>query len=446
MTVRDRNAVASAAPLMPASSTTVAVTGVVLRPDGTPAAGASVFAIRSIRADRGGQTLSTEIVARTTAALDGAFQTSMPSQSERALGNSGIENGALQIVATAAGYGLAWQPVLAAAPDKPFKLQLVADSTPIEGRILNLEGQAVAGARLRVIEILEPNPAALDNWFASVRAAAPSAPAHMTKATSFMPATGGITPFPGGKVIHPPSLPDLSAVTTDGQGRFHISGLGANRKVTLALDGPAIATSWIAVLTRDIPRVPLTFADPRYRVPYYFGSKFDFPAEPTQIVEGIVRDADSRQPLAGVEVFVRRLGGSTLMADSFVSVKTDAAGRYRLVGLPKPPAGEANVLLVVPEKSQPYFRSEIDVPSASGLEPVTCEIDLKAAVWLSGRVTDKTSGQGIPSVVSYYPFLDIPTPRHTPTSTRASNPSGRMISLLRMRTVCFASRHFPATV
>ena len=153
---------------------------------------------------------------------------------------------------------------------------------------------------------------------------------------------------------------------------------------------------------------PPTFADPRYRVPYYFGSKFDFPAEPTQIVEGIVRDADSRQPLAGVEVFVRRLGGSTLMADGFVSVKTDAAGRYRVVGLPKPPAGESHVLLVVPEKSQPYFRTEIDVPSASGLEPVNCDIDLKPAVWLSGRVTDKTSGQGIPSVVSYYPFLNNP--------------------------------------
>src|SRR5207253_1759173 len=74
--------------------------------------------------------------------------------------------------------------------------------------------------------------------------------------------------------------------------------------------------------------------------------------------------------------------------------------------LPKPPAGEADILLVVPQKSQPYFRTEIDVPRVGGLESVTCDIALKASIWLSGRVTDKHSGSGVPSVVSYYPFLD----------------------------------------
>src|SRR5439155_23465972 len=109
---------------------------------------------------------------------------------------------------------------------------------------------------------------------------------------------------------------------------------GNDRTVVLLVEGPGPATAWIAAVTRDMQPIPMTFADPRFASSHYFGSKFDFPAEPSQTSEGIVRDTDSRQPLAGAQVLIRRFGGSTLMLDGFASATTDAAGRYRLLGLP----------------------------------------------------------------------------------------------------------------
>jgi len=124
------------------------------------------------------------------------------------------------------------------------------------------------------------------------------------------------------------------------RGTVRCAGIAA----LLAIEGADIATSWIAAVTRAMGPVPMIFADPRFRPPAYHGAKFDFAAEPRQIVAGTVRDANSRQPLAGVSVIVRMLGGSTLMVDGFAAAKTDAEGHYRLVGLPKPPAGDPDTL------------------------------------------------------------------------------------------------------
>src|SRR5205814_300645 len=162
---------------------------------------------------------------------------------------------------------------------------------------------------------IEPDARALETWIAATKARISAPPTRMTKASSFMQAAPGAVSFPGGKFIHPQGLPGLPEATTDSSGRFRLTGLGNDRKVVLVVEGPGLATAWIAAVTRDMQPIPMTFADPRFASSHYFGSKFDFPAEPSQTIEGVVRDADSRQPLAGAQVLIRRFGGSTVMLD-----------------------------------------------------------------------------------------------------------------------------------
>ncbi len=66
---------------------------------------------------------------------------------------------------------------------------------------------------------------------------------------------------------------------------------------------------------------------------------------------------------------------------------------------------------IQPASGTPYFQTQVDVPRADGLAPVESDIELKAAVWLTGRVTDKQTGKPVPALVSYYPLLDNPHAR-----------------------------------
>ena len=62
---------------------------------------------------------------------------------------------AVQIVATAAGFGPAWVEIVAGRVPDDLTLRL-AEDLPIEGRILDLEGRPVAGARVGLLRLAIP--------------------------------------------------------------------------------------------------------------------------------------------------------------------------------------------------------------------------------------------------------------------------------------------------
>ena len=74
-----------------------------------------------------------------------------------------------------------------------------------------------------------------------------------------------------------------------------------------------------------------------------YGATFEHVAGPTRPIEGIVRDIDTRKPLAGIMVRGERSLGRP---DRYVQAITDAQGHYRLVGLPR--GREGNVRAVAP--------------------------------------------------------------------------------------------------
>ena len=58
-------------------------------------------------------------------------------------------------------------------------------------------------------------------------------------------------------------------------------------------------------------------------------------AGPTKPIVGVVRDKDTKKPLAGITIRSDKLPGSPFRGEDIVQTTTDAEGRYRLTGMPK---------------------------------------------------------------------------------------------------------------
>ena len=85
-----------------------------------------------------------------------------------------------------------------------------------------------------------------------------------------------------------------------------------------------------------------------------------------------------------------QLAGSTLVVEGQLTAEADAQGHYQLEALPK---GDRNILAVYPPLDQPYFMTHnVVVPGGPGFNPVTLDIPLKRARWITGRVTDQKTG------------------------------------------------------
>jgi hypothetical protein len=84
-----------------------------------------------------------------------------------------------------------------------------------------------------------------------------------------------------------------------------------------------------------------------------------------------------------------------------VVTKTDAQGRYRLVGLPK---GKGNEIAVESPPDGPYLGVVLTVPDPVGGEPVRLDVDLHRGVWVEGVVSDESTRRPVPGArVDYFP-------------------------------------------
>ena len=127
----------------------------------------------------------------------------------------------------------------------------------------------------------------------------------------------------------PPLIPP---VTTGADGRFLIAGIGRERVASLEIQGSTIETVPVVVRTR----LAATIWVPGYQGPTaddlmtVYGTTFEHVADPTRLIEGIVRDVDTKKPLAGIMVRVERPPGKREV--KYVQAITDAQGHYRLLG------------------------------------------------------------------------------------------------------------------
>ena len=114
---------------------------------------------------------------------------------------------------------------------------MVADA-PIRGRITDLEGKPIEGVSLKLDTFYVPKAGEdLGPWLESVK-------------------SGAVDQVSGHTLgYHMPACDDdhQPALITDQDGRFTLSGIGAERRVTLELRGKTIAYQKIDVLTRAMP-------------------------------------------------------------------------------------------------------------------------------------------------------------------------------------------------
>src|SRR5262249_35868386 len=148
-----------------------------------------------------------------------------------------------------------------------------------------------------------------------------------------------------------------------------------------------------------------------------YGANFRHAAAPTRPVVGVVRDKDTKEPLAGVAIHsVARNPGEGMNA---VQTTTDAQGRYRLTGMAK---GQENRVVAMPAGDLPYVVVSGAVPDPDGLDPVTVDFALKRGVWVEGKVTDKATGKPLRAHLQYFARDSNPNLRDYPGFDFAAPP------------------------
>jgi RNA polymerase sigma factor (sigma-70 family) len=372
----DPGAKPAEAPAEKEKAKTTEVRGRVLGPDGKPVAGAKIVLPVYKKED------DYDVIEVATTDEEGSFEGKVPAPKE------GVPFGRM-LVARAAGFGPDWLDLDAVPTESAVTFKLVKAEVVVRGRVLTLEGKPVAGATVRLTALSAPNTGDLTPVFKLWQTNHPRAAALVPKHLRNSPATG---------------LP--RTLKTDADGRFEIKGAGDGRLLSVSVEGDTIEHASVRVATvadfdpKTVPAAPKRppgLAPPPPAPPLY-GPKFDHPARPTQIITGVVRDKKTGKPLADVGVTGRASGYS----DNPVHARTDAEGRYRLVGLPK--GAERRLTFYSADKDAAYLGQVKTLPEAEGLTPITADVELARGVVITGRVTDKETGKPIVGGVRYVPL------------------------------------------
>ncbi len=291
------------------------------------------------------------------------------------------------IAATAPGFGLAWVEAGSLIDGRAATLRLVRDDVPIRGRVLDTQGRPVAGVTVRLGRVVSlKDGAGLDAMIVSGRLDNE----QIAASYGYDDAT-----WPGGR----------NTWTSAADGRFEVRGVGRDRLGLLSFHGPGLADGRVYAMARPGPargpsgpraeRAPgdaMANEDGLRRAgggsPRVVGATFEFVAGPTKPIAGIVRLKGSGRPLAGVAVH-----GSEPVTGMQVSTRTDAAGRFRLVGLPK---GDTYQVWAYPRAGvDPFLPRRITVGDTEGLRPIETTLELPRGVIVIGRLVDEATGRPV---------------------------------------------------
>ena len=350
--------------------------GTVSDPEGKPVAGAIVVASLYSQTQQG-----VVEIARTQTDAGGRFElgydrADMPPEP---YGREAWKNVALS--AHASKFGPDWVIQGDLESLEGIALRLAPDFA-LEGRLVDEDGQPLRGASLRVAGIRAGANGSLDAWLASL---ADSGPSKLVT-----------------KSLPMPEEQAPSAITDD-NGAFVLKGVGAERICWFWYKGgdAALGRAWMA--TRVFDR-KLTDKIERRKMEPVHPAGSTVVAERTRPVEGVVVDAVSGEPLAGVDVYSQVVHGIIDQRHELRAV-TDGKGRFRLLGMPR---GGGNELAIVPRSEEPYFMRDFRVPDPKGPEPIDLRIPLNKGVWITGVVVDGTTGKPGRGNVTYHPHLFNP--------------------------------------
>jgi RNA polymerase sigma factor (sigma-70 family) len=371
---------------------TVELSGQVLDPDGHPLTGAEVYVVAMWDSPLNSGP------PRARSGPDGRFTLAAP-KSELAGHLAAVRP--VDVLAVAGGFGMAWRPAVDFLPKEekekvgPFArlsaalsdgtpvLKLARDDVPLTGRVETPEGKPVAGATVRLESVYGNDKNDLTAWNAAVH-----------RKEDFGAARKHLPRELGGDGLR------RFAATTDKQGRFRLTGIGANRVVSLRLGGPGLAAATIVARTQRGSRLDMNMGGWFAPDPHgCFGAAFALSAGPARPIIGVVRDADTGRPVPGAVVQSHRFAGSGIHGIPLLRTRADAGGRYRLDGMP---AGKGNALLARGAGDQPYLASVAEVDTSAGDGPAELELKVKRGLWAEGQVTDAATGRPLAANIEYF--------------------------------------------
>ena len=382
--------------------------GRVLDPDGKPVAGAGVY-VRPY-AERGwsendpmaarqkGHVASTD--------ADGRFHFEL---------DKGASDGAYwrgvtgwhkaQIAVSAPGFAPAWVDAGDMVKRGELALRLVRDDVPVRGRVVDSQGRPVAGVVVRVRTIWEVNDGVGVDLDVMLASGAVDEEKMLQIARRYGDSLGPAAPtwraetplWPGGRNIW----------TTGADGRFEVKGIGRDRIARLEFHGGGVADGTLDVMARPaqapsrarpLPSLikgkllegrEAAFLGLYPQGTQLAGATFDYIAGPTKPIVGVVRLKGSSKPVAGA--MVRGVDPATHTA---VTARTDAAGLFRLDGVPK---AEFYRIEVIPRQGIDSFlrRSEM-INDTEGLKPIDTVVEVAPGVIVTGRLIDKVTGRVVP--------------------------------------------------
>lgn len=337
----------------------IEVSGTVLDPQGQPFAGARLYVGYTPRRSEPDAVAHVPVYPlRARSDKDGRFRFTFVRSD---LDGRYLDASRPVVIATADGLGLDWAEI-GGPTAATVNLRLVEDF-PLEGRFFDAQNNPVAGVKVSVRGVSSDSAANLTRYIEKLE--------H--DSATFKSCWG---PLPG----------QSAHATTAADGRFRLTGLGRDRLVTLALEGPALLPMKRLVMTRPAATVPAGIMRPG-------GVPFEVVAVVPRSIRGVVRDKATAQAVAGVTISVERDRSLT---------HTDKDGRYELL---VPPGLPEYAVLAQPQSGQPYFAAAVHLPKTPGLAPLTADFELIGGIPLHGRVTDQTTGKPPKrAVVEYYPL------------------------------------------
>jgi len=399
------NAVPQPNPASADTTGTFVVRGRVLDPDGKPVAGAEIY----VRHFAEIQWLSIDPMAVrqkgrvAVADGDGRFHFDI----DKTLGDGPFDGSPrwlkAQIAAAAPRFAPAWIEAGDVVKKGEATLQLARDDVPVRGRVLDSQGRPVAGVVVRIQLIWEVKDGVdLDAMLASGELDENHVARDYglyQRAPTWQADPAPL--WPGGR----------DAWTTGADGRFEVRGVGRDRIARLDFHGGGVADGTIFVMARPAKTSPkarparqrdmLMFGREGAFIGMYpqgtqlVGATFDYIAGPTKPFTGIVRLKGSGKPVEGAIVRIADPATHTS-----VTAQTDAAGRFRVDGVPK---GAFYQVRLNPRPGiDPFLAHTVIVDDTEGQKPIEQAIELPPGVIVTGRLVDKSTGQAVPPAhVSY---------------------------------------------
>ncbi len=380
---------------------TVPVRGRVLDPDGKPVAGAEVYVrhyaeiawlpIDPMAARQKGRVAAAD--------ADGRFQFELDKGSSDRPYDGGPGWRKAEIAAAAPGFAPAWVEAGDAVKRGEVTLKLVRDDVPVRGRVVDSQGRPVAGVVVRIAWLREVKDGVdLDAMLASgeldeMQVARWYGLGQRYSSWQADPASL----WPGGR----------NAWTTGADGRFEVPGIGRDRVARLDFHGGGVADGTLDVMARvaKAPPKPRRRSGPdaimqslgrdaafKGRFPQgtqLVGATFEYIASPTKPIAGVIRLKGSGKPVEGAII-----RGADPTTHTTVTARTDAAGRFRIEGVPK---GEFYQLRLTPRPGiDPFLGHQVIIDDTEGLKPLEAAIEVPIGVIVTARLVDRETGRAVP--------------------------------------------------